>query len=290
MCKPLPVPLSAARHTAARLVEAGSGTTQLPRPAPGFPVQPVRGPDQYLPARVDAELQQIQYPCVMQPTLSLEQELRHHPLFAGLDDEQLTRLLNSAHLEHLEDGQLLFASDQPARHFFLVRSGSMRLYLSTPDGAEKVLHLAAPGETFAEAITFMDGQRYPVNASALGKTEIIAFANSTFRDILGESTDTCFRLMADLSTRLKRHVSDINALTLQNASLRFTNFLLQQAPAGQQYDVSIELSAPKHVIASRLSIQPESLSRILRTMQNAGLLRVDGNLIHIPDIKKLDAQ
>jgi len=237
---------------------------------------------------VDAKLHYIQYACSMHTTHELQQELRRHPLFAGLDDDQLARLLHTAHQQHLEEGQLLFSSQQPARHFFIVRSGSMRLYLSTPDGVEKVLHLVGPGETFAEAITFMDGECYPVNASALARTEILAFANSTFREILHESTDTCFRLMADMSSWLKRQLNDINALTLQNASLRFTNFLLKQAPAGQQYDVSIELSAPKHVIASRLSIQPESLSRILRSMQNAGLLSVDGNVIHIPDIKRLD--
>ena len=171
-----------------------------------------------------------------------------------------------------------------------MHDGSIRLYLSTPDGAEKVLHLVAPGETFAEAITFMDGECYPVNASALGKAEVLAFSNSTFREILRESTDTCFRLMADMSTWLKRQLNDINALTLQNASLRFTNFLLQQVPPGRQFDVSIELGAPKHVIASRLSIQPESLSRILRNLQNAGLVRVEGNIIHIPDIHQLDAE
>lgn len=252
--------------------------TRLPQP----------GPSELAPGH--AVLHQIQYATGMHPTHALQVELRRHPLFGGLDDDQMTRLVNTAHLEHLEEGQLLFASQQQARHFFLVRNGSIRLYLSTPDGTEKVLHLVAPGETFAEAITFMDGQCYPVNASALGKSEVIAFSNNTFRDILRESTDTCFRLMADMSSWLKRQLNDINALTLQNASLRFTNFLLHQAPPGQQFDISIELAAPKHVIASRLSIQPESLSRILRNMQNEGLVRVEGNIIHIPDIKLIDTQ
>ena len=72
-------------------------------------------------------------------------------------------------------------------------------------------YYVGPGETFAEAITFMDGQCYPVNASALAKTEILAFSNATFREILRESVDTCFRLMADMSTWLKRQLDDINA-------------------------------------------------------------------------------
>jgi len=232
---------------------------------------------------------EIQYAARMQKTHIRPEELRRHHLFAGLNDAQMERLLQTAHIMHLEEGQLLFASQQEAKHFYMVHSGSIRLYLSSPDGSEKVVHLVDPGETFAEAITFMDGQRYPLNASALSKSEVIAFSNATFREILRESTETCFRLMADMSTWLKKQIQDINALTLQNATLRFTNYLLHQVPPGQLLDVSIELSAPKHVIASRLSIQPESFSRILRNMQKNGLITVEGSTIHIANVDTLGA-
>jgi CRP-like cAMP-binding protein len=238
----------------------------------------------------DAVSHQIQYPAGMQKSIVTPEELRRHHLFAGLNDEQIGRLLQTTHVMHLDEGQLLFASMQEARHFYLVRSGSVRLYLSAPDGSEKVLHLVSPGETFAEAITFMDGQRYPVNASALSKSEIIAISNVTFREILRDSTDTCFRLMADMSTWLKKQIQDIDALTLQNATLRFTNFLLHQVPPGELHDVQIELSAPKHVIASRLSIQPESFSRILRNMQKSGLISVEGSSIRITNVEALGDQ
>ena len=217
----------------------------------------------------------------------LPDELHRHPLFGGLDHEQLTQLLETAQVIQLEEGQHLFQCRQPARQFFMVRSGTIRLYLSTPDGAEKVVHLIYAGQTFAEAITFMEGQVYPVNASALNACEVLAFSNNTYRTLLQGSTDTCFRLMADMSTWLKRQLGDIDALTLQNATLRFTNYLLHQIPAGTEHEATIKLGAPKHVIASRLSIQPESLSRILRNLQLEGHITVEDNLIHIKDISTL---
>lgn len=223
----------------------------------------------------------------MQANLILPEELRRNPLFAGLDQAQLSRVLQTAQVIKLDGGEHLFEAQQEARQFFMVRSGAIRLYLSSPDGSEKVLHLVTPGQTFAEAITFMDSQRYPVNASAVSKGEVIAFSNATFREILQESTDTCFRLMADLSAWLKRQIDEIDALTLQNATLRFTNYLLHHIPAGQLHDVQIELAAPKHVIASRLSIKPESFSRILRNMQQSGLISVDSNTICIKDVEAL---
>jgi CRP/FNR family transcriptional regulator, dissimilatory nitrate respiration regulator len=217
----------------------------------------------------------------------LPDELRRHPLFGGLDADQMAQMLETTRVIHLDEGQQLFQCQQPAKNFFMVRSGTIRLYLSAPDGAEKVIHLVAAGETFAEAITFMEGQIYPVNASALNACEVLAFSNVTYRKILQGSTDTCFRLMADMSRWLKRQITDIDALTLQNATLRFTNYLLHQVPAGTQHDATIKLGAPKHVIASRLSIQPESFSRILRNLQSEGHITVTGNLIHIKDISEL---
>lgn len=214
-------------------------------------------------------------------------ELRRHPIFSALNDIQLKRVIQSASVIRLEENQHLFQAGQEARQFFLVRTGRIKLYLTSPDGAEKVIHLANSGDSFAEAIMFMDSHIYPVNASALINSEVLAFSNKTFREILRESVDTCFRLLADMSTWLKKQLNEIDALTLQNATLRFSNYLLQQLPPGHGSQASIELEAPKNIIASRLSIQPESFSRILRNLQREGLITIQGNVIVINDTQQL---
>lgn len=257
-----------------------SRQTDCYNPGRAWPARESTGqPDNNIPSYHDIEPMQAN---AIQP-----EELRRNPLFSALDDAQLERLLQTARCIQLTEGQLLFTRQQEARHFFMLRSGTVRLFLSAPDGSEKVLHLVSPYETFAEAIMFMDDRRYPVNASALSASELIAFSNTAFQDILRESVDTCFRLMADLSTWLKKQVNEIDALTLQNATLRFTNYLVRMVPPGMSSNVEIKLAAPKHVIASRLSIQPESFSRILRTMQQADLIAVEGNTIRIRDIEAL---
>jgi len=214
-------------------------------------------------------------------------ELRRLHIFAGLDDAQLARVIQSAHMINLQEHQHLFEAGQEAKYFFLVRKGRMKLYLTSADGMEKVIHLVGPGESFAEAIMFMDSAIYPIHASALSDTELIAFPNKVFREILRESIDTCFRLMADMSAWLKKQLNEIDALTLQNATLRFTNYLLQQVSPENSGTATVKLEAAKHIIASRLSIQPESFSRILRNLQREGLIETSGNEISIKDVKKL---
>lgn len=220
----------------------------------------------------------------------LADELRRHHLFAGLDDAQLARMIKSAHVVHLEEGQYLFECQQEARKFFLLRSGRIKLFLCSAEGTEKVVHLVSPGETFAEAIMFMDSASYPLNASAIVASELIAFSNADFRAILRDSVETCFRLLADMSAWLKKQLNDIDALALQNATLRFSNYLLQRIPPEDAPAAAVDLEAPKNVIASRLSIQPESFSRILRNMQRDGLITVKGNRVVVNDVRGLRTQ
>lgn len=223
--------------------------------------------------------------------LSIINELQHSTLFAGMNDDQLRRVVESSSLLTLADGEQLFARDDPAKHFFQVRCGQLKLFRLSKNGVEKVMHVFGPGETFAEAIMFMERHSYPVTTEALVKSEVIAFESKVFMEILRENVDTCFRVMSNMSMRLKLRLDDIDALSLQNATLRFVNYLLQQLPESSPGDSNepsdIRLTLPKSVVASRLSIQPESFSRILNSLIKLGLINVDGPDIHINDLQGL---
>ncbi len=217
----------------------------------------------------------------------IAEELRRHHLFSGLEEQQFDRVLRSMNRHELEAGEHLFEQAQQADYFYLVRRGRMKLYRLSPGGGEKVIDIVNPGQTFAEAIMFMDRQYYPVAAEALLPTEVLAFSNEDFRGVLENSPEVCFQLMADMSRRLRRHLNEIDALTLQNASLRFLHYLHDHLPPEQEGSARLELDAPKNVIASLLSIQPESFSRILRSLGKQGLIRVKGNVIEVEDIDRL---
>ncbi len=134
---------------------------------------------------------------------------------------------------------------------------------------------------------FMERQNYPVSAEALAASEVYSFDSRGFMQVLRESTDTCFRLMADMSMRLHMRLNEIDHLTLQNATYRMINYLSQQIPDGSTAKIAIELNAPKSIIASRLSIQPETFSRILSNLQKEGVISVHGKQVEIHDVRKL---
>ncbi|MEW8508771.1 MAG: Crp/Fnr family transcriptional regulator [Candidatus Thiodiazotropha sp.] len=210
-------------------------------------------------------------------------DLRQCYLFAHLDDDQFERVKKMAHEIRIRDGQLFFQSGDPATHFYLLIQGQIKLTRLSMQGQEKVIEIITPGKTFAEALMFGESPEYPVNAVAIGDSHLLSFESAPFLEILRGSIDTCFRLMGDMSHRLKSLIREIDELTLQSASCRVASFLWQRWEARPNGDKSFNLQAPKGVIASRLSVTPETFSRILHNFSTQGLIHVDGSQVDVLD-------
>jgi CRP-like cAMP-binding protein len=220
-------------------------------------------------------------------TVNFDQELRKTHLFAGLDETQLALLKQTMRQWLLQPGETLFEHGQPAQRFFLLREGHIKLIRISIEGIEKIFEIVSPGETFAEAVMFMPTATYPVTAIALMPSNLLSFENKVFMEILKESPSTCFRLMFEMSRRIRLWLNEIDQLTLQNATYRLINYLLYHLPAEHSNVCQIQFPLPKQVIASRLSIKPETLSRILNCLNQQGLITVEGKTIYIHDVHKL---
>lgn len=224
----------------------------------------------------------------MEPTPQQIELLRQSPLFSALDEAQLLQLQPHLGLRRLAQGEHLFAQGDAADAFFLLSEGQLRLYRLAPSGQEKVVEIVNSGETFAEALMFQELPSYPLNAQALLDSELIVIRARGFHQLLAGSVESCFKVMAGMSVRLRKLLGEIDALTLQNAGWRVANYLLQLLPEGDGEGAAlITLPAAKNIVASRLSIQPETLSRSLNTLVQRGLIEVDGPNIRLLDVAAL---
>lgn len=209
-------------------------------------------------------------------------------LFSAFDAVQMKAMAAAAEWVSLAQGDRLFNQGDEIQRFFHLESGRMKLYRLSPEGDEKVIDLVGPGQTFAEAVVFMErAEGYPVNADALEASRLIGFDAATFLDMLRESNESCLRLMGAMSRRLRMHVNEIDRLALQNATSRFIGYILNAASEEGAHGHRVELNAPKNVLASRLSIQPETFSRILSRLAGAGLIRVERQAVILVDVDAL---
>ena len=100
----------------------------------------------------------------------------------------------------------------------------------------------------------------------------------------------CRKMLAGLSIRLHRLIQSVESISLRSPEQRVIDYLLQDLDEVREgQDIRISLSANKNVIASNLNITPETFSRILHNLSDAGLIKVEGKDVCIKDMAKLRA-
>jgi CRP-like cAMP-binding protein len=212
--------------------------------------------------------------------------LRRTYLFSGMEEEQFSALASLAAPVSLDAGQPVFHQGDPTTGFYWVNEGMIRLFRTSPQGDEKVIELISPGRFFAEAALFMGG-RYPVNAVAQLPTRLVAFDGAGFKAWLAQDAARCFRLLAGMSARLHSLVNEIDRLTLMKGTDRLMQYLLDHSEPDADGQTVVELEAPKQVIASRIGVKPETLSRLLHKLGDLGCLETRGNRVYLKDLDQL---
>ena len=214
----------------------------------------------------------------------IERWLQRLPIFSEIDADSLRRLAAAVRLRPLERGGFALRAGDLCEAFFVNLGEPVKLFVLAPNGNEKVIELVSAGQSFAEALMFL-GRPSPVNAQALGDTRLLVLPRDAMLDAMVADQRLALRMLAGLSRRLHGLVSDVQAYALQSGVQRVIGYLLRSADDNGACTVVLPVS--KATLASRLSLTPEYFSRVLRELEEGGLIAIEGRRIHIDDVKRL---
>lgn len=215
--------------------------------------------------------------------------LQQSTLFAGMDDDQFNVILSHSELLHKSPGQTLFQLGMPVSHFYFVYDGAIKLSKISINGNEKIIEVITAGRTFAEGVLFMGAPKYPVTSTALIPSVVVAIAAQPFLKLLNGSSELCLNMLGHLSVKLHWMVNELEKQSLHNASFRIIDYFLTQTEHVADGKYELHLQVPKRDIASRLSIKPETFSRVLRSLEEKSLIEVRENKIMLNDLRKLQS-
>ena len=224
----------------------------------------------------------------MPPKIKTQAFLATLPLFKELAAPELDRIATGTVELHVPRGEMLFQKGDPTTGFYLVIYGQVKLSFVTPTGQEKVVEIIGPGNSFGEALMFME-RPYIVMAQALADSMLLHISKQTVFDELAREPEFAKKMLAGLSRRLHSLVSDVESYSLQSGTQRVIGYLLRQDDGGGAGEGPAKLTLPvaKAVVASRLNLTPEHFSRILHELAEARLISVDGRAITILDATRL---
>ena len=220
--------------------------------------------------------------------INIEALLTHVPLFQGLAPQELSRIARGTRELHPKKGEILFHKGDSCSGFHLLVYGQIKLAFTSSQGSEKVVEIISQGQSFGEAIMFME-KPYIVFAQALTDCLLLHISKAAVFEELQRDHNLCRKMLAGMAMRLHQLMNDVESYSLHSGKQRIIGYLLRELPECEQDSINVSITLPtnKGVIASRLNLTQEHFSRILHELSELGLIVVEGRKIHIPSVVNL---
>jgi CRP-like cAMP-binding protein len=213
--------------------------------------------------------------------------MRANHLFKMMAESDFDKVLDFSKCKDIKHDQIIFQQGTDLSHIYFLYEGAIKLSRCTRNGDEKIIEVIHPGRTFAEGVLFVGAPKYPVAATALKDSMIVAVDAQNYLNLLKSSDGLCVKMLGHLSQRLHWMLSELDKQTLHNASFRIVDYFLSQVQGKDIKSYDLLLTVPKRDIASRLSIKPETFSRVLKTLQKRDLIKIEDNHIILQDVEEL---
>ncbi|MCC5858842.1 MAG: helix-turn-helix domain-containing protein [Ectothiorhodospiraceae bacterium] len=208
------------------------------------------------------------------------------PLFDGLNRESRDALLEPALTQSLPAGSEVLRQGDAPDHLHVLLDGVVELVGQDGAGNEVVVEVVQPVDCFILAAVVTDAP-YLMSARALEPCRLLLIPARHLRHTLLREPPLALALMSAMARHYRGMVRQIKDLKLRTSAERIASFLVQLAHE-QRGTGQIHLPYPKRVLAERMGITPEHLSRAFAQLRDRGV-HMRGSRIVIDDVDTLAA-
>lgn len=209
---------------------------------------------------------------------------RQSLLLRSLPEPVVEELLSFAVCRACARGETVFLQGQDAQTIYVVLGGWIKLYRVAPNGAEAVVHVFTRGHSFGEAVA-LRGHPYPVSAEAVTDCTLLAIPARSLLSMLDREPELSAGIIAATFQHLHELVTQIEQMKSQTGAQRVADFLCRLC-ACESGSCVVTLPYDKVLIAGRLGMKPESLSRAFARLKRVGV-HVTRHHARIDDIAAL---
>ena len=203
------------------------------------------------------------------PTLS---QVKH---FARLPESVQADILRVAVPRNYPAGQVIFLQGEPAEWLYVLESGWVKSIRLSPDGREQAMLFLHPGEVFGDVAVFT-GVPYPGSVVTLEPVKVWMVSASDVIRLIDQHHELALAIIQRLSERILYYVGLVEDLSLRSVEARLARTLLQHVE-----ELDGQLIIPRRPwttfdeMSTRLGTVRDVLGRVLRSLEQEGILRVE---------------
>ncbi|MRX50470.1 cyclic nucleotide-binding domain-containing protein [Paracoccus sp. S-4012] len=194
------------------------------------------------------------------------------------------QVLAEASVRRIAAGSTIFLQGEPAQAVFILAEGWVKLYRVTPSGNEAVVSVLTRGRSFGEAVALRE-LPYPLSAEAITDATLVRIDAARLRQKMQENPQIAIALLSATYVHLQHLLNQVEQLKARSGLQRVAMFL---ADLARCEDGACEVTLPynKALIAGRLGMKPESLSRAFARLREHGV-QIDSNTARIESLEAL---
>jgi len=207
------------------------------------------------------------------------------PIFSELTDVELEKISKVAVKQLYRKDNMVLIEEEIGSTMFIILNGRVKISRISDEGREVILSILSEGDFFGE-MSILDGQTRSANVVTLEDAEILVIRREDFLQMLHDYPQIAVNLLKELALRLRKSDAQIKSLSLQNATGKVASTLLRIADdSGKIYKGQVEISKlpPQQDLANMAGTSRETISRVLKSLQNQGYLRKEGSRLIILD-------
>jgi CRP/FNR family transcriptional activator FtrB len=212
--------------------------------------------------------------------------LRESPMFRDLVPETLKRLIEGCFVQGLPRGAVLFHEGEQPEFCHVILSGRVGLFAADADQRDVVVEFFGAGDLFIAPAVILD-QPYLMSARVTADSRILMIPAEGFRRALEQEPTLALACTRQLARYWRLLIEQIKELKLKSAPQRLGSYLLSAIGPGKG-PASIMLGEERKVLAGRLGMTPESLSRSLAQLRAIGVT-TSGRQVSIANVERLRA-
>ena len=177
-------------------------------------------------------------------------------------------------------GASILLQGAPAEAMYIVAEGTVKVGRGSARGREQSLHTAGVGEHF-NLVPMFEGGACPATVDAVTDVVLLALPRASLHRLVTQHPDLGLALLKDMATYLRRMVDLVDDLALRSVQGRLAGLLLTLAESAARGDPPRPLTQAE--MAARLGTVREVVSRSLRSLETAGVIRVNRGDIQVLD-------
>ena len=212
--------------------------------------------------------------------------LREASLFSNFTDKEIARFRGAVPSRSYKKHEILYLEHKPAKLFYVIRSGWIKLFRTMPDGQEVIVDMLTANDMFGESAIF-EQDRHMCSAQVIEDAQLISIPSKLLNEQIRLNSKLALNMLSFMSRHHRHHCGELAFNTTRSAPQRIGLFLLKLCQRNQKDGTILHLPYDKTLIADTLGMRPATFSRALNILRQKTAIRINGSRVEMDSVERL---